>query len=73
LNPPAAQLVDGHGGQGDRARPAALGFLLTDGAGIGLLGAGDYGKLAVVQVDGLPAQGSDFAAAEAAERLAPAG
>jgi len=33
-----------------------------------LLGAGNHGKLAVVQVDGLPTQGSDFAAAQAAER-----
>src|ERR1700675_4538065 len=31
---PAAQLLDGEGGQGDRSRPAALGFLFPDGAGV---------------------------------------
>jgi len=42
---PALQFFDGHRGQGDGSDLAALGFLLSDFAGVGLFGAGDDGQL----------------------------
>jgi hypothetical protein len=41
--PPAAQLFDGHGGEGDGSRPAALGLFLPDVPCISLLGARHHG------------------------------
>lgn len=53
---PAAQLLDGHSRHRDRAGATTLGFLLADGAGVGLLGAGNDGELSGLQVDRVPAQ-----------------
>lgn len=62
------QLLGGHSRHHDRAGTTTLGFLLADGAGVGLLGAGNDGELSGLQVDRAPAQSRDLTAAKTAER-----
>src|SRR3974390_2556269 len=58
---PAPQFHNGHRRNGDGSAFTALGFLFANGAGVALLGAGDDGELACVEIDCLPANGRDLA------------
>src|SRR5436190_24118803 len=67
LEAPAAQFLDSERWQRQGARSPAFRLFLPDIARVGLLGAGDHRQLPDVQIDPLPAQGGDLAAANAAE------
>jgi hypothetical protein len=64
---PTPQFLDRHRGEGDCSRLARLRVLLPNRAIIALLGGCDDGELTAIKINRAPAQGSDFATAQAAQ------